>query len=164
MATIIKAVRSIPVPQFGNLTSMAEYGRNLGRCFMQPEMVPWAFTGIVGGAWFIWPALDDEWKQSWGFGTKDTELVVVAVPEAKGQVHLSEEAVLKIESAHKAAVHEVTEIEKAIKAEVNAGNFATLEGSWEADMADFMKTEDEDEDDEDEDEEEEDEEDDDEDE
>lgn len=152
MAAFFRAALNIPVPQFATLSGLAAYSRNVGRYFMVPEMVPWAFTGLVGGMWFVWPALDDEWKQSWGMGPSPE----VVAPEAKEKPKLDAVAIIEIETAHKAHVEEVTEAEKQVIAEIRSGDFQTLEKSWEADMNSFMKTlDEEDEDDEDEEEEEE---------
>lgn len=152
MAAIFRAAANIPVPQFATFSCLVSYSRNVGRYFMVPEMVPWAFTGLVGGMWFVWPALDDEWKQSWGMGPSPE----VVAPVAKEKPQLDAVAMIEIETAHKAHVEEVTEAEKQVIAEIRSGDFHSLEKSWEADMNSFMKTiDEEDEDDEEEDEDEE---------
>jgi hypothetical protein len=102
--------------------------------------------------WFIWPALDDEWKQSFGMGPALTPEVVA--PMAKEEPKLDPVAIIEIETAHKKHAVELTEEQKQVIAEIRSGEFSSLEKGWEADNASFMKTlDEEDEDDDDEDEE-----------
>ena len=68
MAAIFRAVLNFPIPQFATVGGALQYGRAVGRSLAQPEMVPWAFVGLVGGGWFIWPAIDEDWKNQFGLG------------------------------------------------------------------------------------------------
>ena len=127
-------------------------------------MLPWAFTVIVGGGWFIWPAIDEEWKNQFGLGEKPEEDVAVVVAVVQPDApKFDPETQFKIEQAHlKDAVVE-TEADKLVVEEIKGGHFGTLQKNWEADNAGFMMTVDEEDEEEDEDEDEEEEEEDDED-
>ncbi len=57
-------LKSIPVPLFGSAsTAIAFTSRKVA---ILPKFAPWAVPLTTGGLWFVWPAVDDEWKQSMG--------------------------------------------------------------------------------------------------
>jgi hypothetical protein len=134
MASILRAVLNFPIPQFATVGGALQYGRSLGRSLSQPEMVPWAFVGIVGGGWFIWPAIDEDWKNQFGLGEKPEEEIIIVVNETPAKPAFDAETQFKIEQAHlKDAAEVETEADKIIIAEIKGGNFKLLEKGWESD-------------------------------
>jgi hypothetical protein len=53
-----------PAPIFGTVGMAAVMGRNKAR--MIPNYLPWGVPAVVGALWFIWPAVDEEFKVSIG--------------------------------------------------------------------------------------------------
>jgi len=129
---MFRAVLNFPMPQFATLGGMLQYGRAVGRSLSQPEMVPWAFVGVVGGGWFIWPAIDEEWKNQFGLGEKPEEEVIVVVQEPEKPA-FDAETQFKIEQAHLKDVEVETEADKIVIAEIKGGDFGSLEKGWESD-------------------------------
>lgn len=63
----------LPIPIFGSVATFANWARHSSR-----SLVPaagWALPGVVGGLWFIWPAVDEEWKISMGLMRDPNEIV-----------------------------------------------------------------------------------------
>ena len=64
-ATVMNLLKCVPVPLFGTAsTAVAFMSPKVTRL---PKLAPWALPAGVGGIWFVWPAVDLEWKQSMGF-------------------------------------------------------------------------------------------------
>jgi hypothetical protein len=133
MASIFRAVLNFPIPQFATVGGALQYGRSLGRSLSQPEMLPWAFVGIVGGGWFIWPAIDEDWKNQFGLGEKPEEEIIVVIDETPAKPAFDAETQFKIEQAHLKDAEVETEADKIIIAEIKGGNFKLLEKGWESD-------------------------------
>lgn len=110
-----------------------QYGRSVGRAIAQPEMLPWAFVGVVGGGWFIWPAIDEDWKNQFGLGEKPEEEVVVVAVEEAAKPAFDPETQFKIEQAHLKDVEVETEADKLVIVEIKGGDFGSLEKGWESD-------------------------------
>lgn len=111
-----------------------QYSRSVGRALAQPEMVPWAFVAVVGGGWFIWPAIDEDWKNKFGLGEfPEEEEVVVVVQEQPEKPTFDPETQFKIDQAHLKDVEVETEADKIVVAEIKGGDFGSLEKAWESD-------------------------------
>jgi hypothetical protein len=61
-STVLRILCNIPVPGFGNAAVLGSYAKNCARAFHPKLVTPWVFPGVVGLYWFIWPAVDDEFK------------------------------------------------------------------------------------------------------
>eukprot|EP00568_Trieres_chinensis_P001353 CAMPEP_0183290680 /NCGR_PEP_ID=MMETSP0160_2-20130417/310_1 /TAXON_ID=2839 ORGANISM="Odontella Sinensis, Strain Grunow 1884" /NCGR_SAMPLE_ID=MMETSP0160_2 /ASSEMBLY_ACC=CAM_ASM_000250 /LENGTH=72 /DNA_ID=CAMNT_0025451333 /DNA_START=52 /DNA_END=270 /DNA_ORIENTATION=+ len=62
MATVnaIRFLTHVPVPLFGNAGLAASLTMQKAKAL--PRFAPWILPGTVGGLWFVWPAVDEEWK------------------------------------------------------------------------------------------------------
>jgi hypothetical protein len=166
-ASLVRLINTLPVPIFGSTRTAAMFVTAKAKAL--PRMVGWAAPLGAGALWFIWPAVDDEWKIEMGIKA-DPQAAAKAAEEAAAAaptiVELSAEAEAKVEDAYKAHEHVETETEDdnyLAKAAVS-GDYAELEEKWDAFVVKVTQPgeddDDEDEDDDDDDEEEEEEEDD----
>eukprot|EP00978_Attheya_sp_CCMP212_P023268 scaffold70888_cov49-Attheya_sp.AAC.2 len=57
-----------PAPIFGTVGTGLAIGRNKSRAI--PRYLPWGVPAVVGALWFIWPAVDEEFKVSIGMSNK----------------------------------------------------------------------------------------------
>ncbi len=144
-AQLLNILKKVPAPIFGNAAVAAKFG--MQKATSAPRYAPWALPAVVGGLWFVWPAVDEEWKQS--FGSSGDE----AAPEEKKEepVVLSEEAQEKVEKAYVVETVELTEEEKSVMKAVEKGDFSALEKEWDSFTVKAMNPEDDDDDDDDED-------------
>ncbi len=131
-AAILNSLKKVPLPLFGSASTAVAWASPKLRAL--PKLGPWALPLSVGGLWFVWPAVDEEWKQSIGLGSSPAE-PAAAAPAPK--VELSDEAKEKIEKAYVVEAHgevkkELTEEEKAVMKAVAAGDYSLLEKEWEA--------------------------------
>ena len=131
-AAFMNSLKRVPVPLFGSATTAVAWtGRQLS---VLPKLAPWALPLSVGGMWFVWPAVDEEWKQSIGLGSSPAAPAPAAEEEKK--VELSSEAQEKIEKAYVVEggeeKKELTDEEKAVMKAVAAGDYSLLEKEWEA--------------------------------
>ena len=142
--SLLNSLKKVPVPLFGSAsTAVAWTGRKVTRL---PKLAPWALPLSVGGLWFVWPAVDEEWKQSIGFGSPPP---AEPAPPAEKKVELSDEAKAKIENAYVVegeVKKELTEEEKAVVKAVAAGDFSLLEKEWESFHVKAMNPEEDDDD------------------
>jgi hypothetical protein len=145
---LIKTLGKIPFPIFGTAATGYAWSKNAVRTL--PGFAYWTFPAVVGGMWFIWPAVDDEWKQSisiFGGGGGAEEEVSTA------KVELDDEAKAKIAVAYK--VDAPTEEEAKVLKQVARGDYTALEQDWNTFMEKSIKPGEDDDEDEEEDEEEE---------
>ncbi len=154
--SFLNSLKKIPVPLFGTAsTAVAFTSRKVA---ILPKLAPWALPLSVGGLWFVWPAVDEEWKQSIGLSSSPA---AAPAPAPEKKVELSEEAKEKIEKAYVSEAEvkkELTEEEKAVMKAVAAGDYSLLEKDWEAFTIKAMNPEEDDDDEEEDDDDEEDEE------
>lgn len=59
----------LPVPMFGTLRQAASFAAHHARSL--PRFAPWGAAGLVGGVWFVWPALTQDFKAN-AFGVGQT--------------------------------------------------------------------------------------------
>ena len=134
-ASLINVLKKVPVPLFGTAATAVQFGAK--KAASAPRYAQWGVPLVAGGLWFVWPAVDEEWKQSIGFGSTPAE---AAKPEEKKEgeakpaivVELSEEAKEKIEKAYVVETVELTDEEKAVMKAVSKGDFTDLEKDWDA--------------------------------
>lgn len=152
---MLNFLKKVPAPIFGNAAVAFRFG--LQKSTALPKYAPWAVPGIVGGLWFVWPAVDEEWKQSIGIGSSSAD--PAASPAAEDQkeepIVLSEEAVEKVEKAYVVETVELTDAEKEAMKSVEKGDFTVFEKDWDNFNLKAMNPEEDDDDDDDDDEEEE---------
>jgi len=143
---------TIPAPIFGNGAAL---GRIVARYF--PVVAPaikWALPLSVGGLWFVWPAVDDEFKIQIGM------MKPPADPEDAGKPPPPLTWDASAQSAIAGAYVEKPELDDAAKevyAQIRAGDFSQIEKEWDETMlrisspGDGDDSDDDDDDDEDED-------------
>uniref|UniRef100_A0A6T5YE55 Uncharacterized protein n=1 Tax=Thalassionema nitzschioides TaxID=33649 RepID=A0A6T5YE55_9STRA len=127
-ASFVRLAGNVPLPLFGSLSTFTAWGSNAARKF--PAAAGWAFPGIVGGLWFVWPAVDQEWKEEMGLARK---VVPPGSAPAPKPVELDDSAKAAIANAHKAeGGHTPTETDIQIGKELRMGVTTSLEKEWEA--------------------------------
>jgi CRISPR/Cas system CMR-associated protein Cmr3 (group 5 of RAMP superfamily) len=62
--SIVRTIHPLPVPLFGSVKTASLF--LCAKSKAVPKMIGWAVPLGVGGFWFVWPAVDDGWKQSMG--------------------------------------------------------------------------------------------------
>lgn len=142
----------VPVPLFGNAATALSFTMQKSKAF--PRFANWALPGVVGGLWFVWPAITDEFKIEIGL-LPDPEVEAANEEAAKA---MSAEVVLdtkKVETAHIPASAKVDPEKAVLLAKQNAGDFTHLETEWDKFMDSSIYGEDEDDDDDDDEDEEE---------
>eukprot|EP00545_Synedropsis_sp_CCMP1620_P012513 CAMPEP_0119003006 /NCGR_PEP_ID=MMETSP1176-20130426/293_1 /TAXON_ID=265551 /ORGANISM="Synedropsis recta cf, Strain CCMP1620" /LENGTH=175 /DNA_ID=CAMNT_0006954559 /DNA_START=87 /DNA_END=614 /DNA_ORIENTATION=+ len=165
-ALVKSSLGRLPIPIFGSVATLGMWARHSSRS--AGPAVGWGFPLVVGGLWFVWPAVDEEWKISMGFMSGDVAGAPAAEAADAGApaavvVELSEAAQEAVENAYippDAELHEPTEKDIQIGKELRSGEFTTLESDWDDFLAKAIKPgedDDDDDDDDDEDDEEEDE-------
>ena len=86
-------------------------------------MAGWALPLGAGALWFVWPAVNDEWK------------IAAAAKEASASQKKVEDlppaVMAKVEAAHKEHAAVETEEDKALVKMARSGDFSALESQWE---------------------------------
>ncbi len=82
---------------------------------------------IAGGLWFVWPAVDEEWKKS-VFGSSSSS---TPAPEAKPAVELDQKVMEKVEKAYVVEEKHLTEQETNVVKAIEKGDFSDLEKEWD---------------------------------
>lgn len=157
-ASLLNTLKKVPVPLFGTAATALQFGCK--KVSSAPRYAQWAAPVVAGGLWFVWPAVDEEWKQSIGFGSSAAAPAAAPSQEKKEEpIVLSDEAKEKIEKAYVVESEELSDDEKAVLKAVSKGDFSALEKDWDnfQEKASIPGDGDDDDDDEDEDDEDEDE-------
>mmetsp|Transcript_60022 Transcript_60022/g.70129 ORF Transcript_60022/g.70129 Transcript_60022/m.70129 type:complete len:153 (-) Transcript_60022:68-526(-) len=123
LVAIGNALRQIPLPILGNANLAANFlVQKIGR--KAPLYGGWVVPAVIGGTWFIWPAVGDETKVSLGL--------------------LPDPEVLKAEAEAAAKISALVSA-KVLSNRVN-GDFSDLHTQWEkTSIASLMMVDDEDE-------------------
>lgn len=156
---LINSLKKIPFPIFGTASTAITFTSR--KATILPKLAPWALPAGAGALWFVWPAVDEEWKQSLGFSSSAPAPAPAPAPAKEEKVELSQEALAKVEKAYVVETKELTEDEKAVVKAVANGDYTLLEKEWDSFQekasvpGDGDDDEDEDDDDEDEEDEEE---------
>jgi len=100
-----------------------------------PRFAGWSVPLAIGGLWFVWPAVDDNWKIEMGFKA-DPEAAAKAAAAAEEaakakKVELPPEAVAKVEDAYKSEAHVETEDDKMLAKAASSGEYSELETKWD---------------------------------
>jgi len=128
MSTIIlNVLRQIPVPIFGSAAYAANFA--VRKAPLLPRLAPWAVPFGMGGLWFVWPAVDEEWKGEMG----------LKAPELKETVKPGERA------------YRMSALERKVVEGMEKGDYGLLEKEWDAFQNKASNPNDDDDDDEDED-------------
>eukprot|EP00984_Skeletonema_dohrnii_P017528 scaffold7995_cov91-Skeletonema_dohrnii-CCMP3373.AAC.4 len=134
-ASLTRLIRTLPLPLFGSAATAASF--TLAKSRALPRLLGWALPAGVGALWFVWPAVDDEWKMSMGLKA-DPEAAIKAAEEKEAKaaakiapVELSSEAMEKVESAYKAGEVVESEADKLMAKGAATGDFTYLESQWE---------------------------------
>ena len=117
----------IPIPIFGTTSFLAVWTSNNGRV-LRPA-APWTFPLVVGALWFVWPAVDPEFKIQWGF-MKDPNPPAPPAPEVKLDAAGKKAADSAFMAGH--VDHAPSEKEIQVMKEIRKGEFGTLEKDWDA--------------------------------
>jgi hypothetical protein len=157
-ASLLNTLKKVPVPLFGTAATAFKFGCK--KVSSAPRYAQWVAPVVAGGLWFVWPAVDEEWKQSIGFGSSSAASEASSSQEKKEEpIVLSADAKEKIEKAYVVESEELSDDEKAVLKAVSKGDFSVLEKDWDnfqekASVPGDGDDDDEDEEDEDEDEDE----------
>lgn len=79
-ASIARLINTLPIPVFGSARTAALF--TVAKAKTLPRMVGWAGPLAAGALWFVWPAVDDEWKMEMGL-MADPEAAMKAAEAAK---------------------------------------------------------------------------------
>jgi len=156
--TISNTLRMIPIPLLGNASIATSFARQRAKAL--PRISVWALPGLMGGIWFIWPAITESFKVDIGLEPdleKEKQIQDAAKTLAAELMKMDKS---KIANAHKAtdgggAEVKLTKEQLAASARQQAGDFTHLYGEWDKYMDDaiFGEKDDDDDDDDDDDEE-----------
>jgi hypothetical protein len=158
---ILNTLKKVPAPIFG--TAAIAMGFTSRKAAALPRYAQWGLPALVGGLWFVWPAVDEEWKQSVGISPaaappaadEDAAAAGAEAPVPSALASLSDEAQAKVESAHLPEPEKaLTEEEKAVMKAISEGDFSELEKEWDNFAVKTMNPNDDDDDDDDDDDEE----------
>jgi len=61
---LARTIHPLPVPLFGSVKTASVF--LCAKSKAVPRMIGWSVPLSVGALWFVWPAVDDGWKQSMG--------------------------------------------------------------------------------------------------
>ena len=132
-ASLARLAKTMPLPIFGSAGTAAAF--TMAKARTLPRFAGWVVPLSIGGLWFVWPAVDDNWKIEMGLKA-DPEAAAKAAEAAKEaakekKVELSPEAVAKVEDAYKAHEHE-TDDDKLLAKAASSGDYGALEEKWDA--------------------------------
>mmetsp|Transcript_23324 Transcript_23324/g.32809 ORF Transcript_23324/g.32809 Transcript_23324/m.32809 type:complete len:167 (-) Transcript_23324:222-722(-) len=131
-AQLVNTLSKIPVPLFGSASTAFKAG--CIKASRLPKYASWGLPAAMGITWFIWPAVDPEFKQSLSFGSSSSaESPAPAATNDDEKIVLGDEAKAKVENAYVAhAPPELSEDEKSVMKAVAKGDFTDLEKDWDA--------------------------------
>jgi len=123
----LQPLKQIPLPIFGTAATATVLSQRYAASIVRLSKM--AIPLGAGALWFIWPAIDDNWKQSIGLGPSKVQSSPAAAP---AKVELSKEALKKIETAYiTQGDEELSEEEQATLAAISKGDFSSLEQDWD---------------------------------
>ena len=83
-------LKKVPVPLFGTAATAVQFGAK--KATSAPRYAQWGVPIAAGGLWFVWPAVDEEWKQSlFQFGSSSDGEVVSKAPKAEDDKDVDEQ-------------------------------------------------------------------------
>jgi hypothetical protein len=126
-ASLLNTLKKVPAPLFGSAAVAVQFGAR--KASAAPRFAPWALPAIAGGLWFVWPAVDEEWKKS-VFGSSSSSESTPA-PETKPEIELDQKVMDKVEKAYVVEEKHLTEQEKNVVKAIGKGDFSELEKEWD---------------------------------
>ena len=60
LQALTRAIHPLPLPLFGSVGTASMF--LCAKSKMIPRLIGWTVPLSVGGLWFVWPAVDDNWK------------------------------------------------------------------------------------------------------
>jgi hypothetical protein len=145
-APLLSLLARAQVPLFGSAELAFKYG--LSKAAKVPHYALWGAPLAAGGLWFIWPAVGDESKISWGL-MKDPE---EAAKEAAAKEVLEKPIELPLSAAKAIETAFVPEegpsVDPKLLAKIRAGDFGELQQDWEEFHIEALRYNDDDDDDE----------------
>jgi len=149
---ILRHAANVPFPIFGTVATVTQWARHSSRS-LYPG-IGWALPAIVGGMWFIWPAVDPEWKLEMGI----TKASKTADEIKEISLTFDEDAQWAIANAHKTPEDFKPSVKDLqVQKEMRRGITTTLENEWDTFISRAIKPGEDDDDDDDDDDEDEDE-------
>ena len=83
-------LKKVPVPLFGTAATAVQFGAK--KATSAPRYAQWGVPIAAGGLWFVWPAVDEEWKQSlFQFGSSSDGEVAPKAPKAEDDKDVDEQ-------------------------------------------------------------------------
>ena len=155
LAIVRNVLSKVPVPLAGNAVTAVGFAAQKSKAI--PRYAPWALPLAAGGAWFIWPAVTDNFKITLGLlPDPELEAAEAAAAEAASApaaaVAADDDDDDEDDDEAPAAAPKVDMA--VVLAKEAKGDFSHLEQKWETDMKEFVNGDDlDDEDDEDDDDE-----------
>lgn len=146
MSAILNNLSRIPAPIFGNMGTALRFARQKAQA--APRYAAWAVPGVIGAAWFVYPAVGDETKIILGI-IKDPELV-----KAEVELRLAQEAEMQLDmdkvkgATMPAAAKPLSLAKRKELAREAIGDFSHLEKHWDKFMNDAVHGDEDDDDDE----------------
>jgi hypothetical protein len=132
-ALVKSSIGRLPIPIFGSVATLGLWARHSSRA--AGPALGWAFPAVVGGLWFVWPAVDEEWKIEMGFMKGDPaalEIEVAATPVDAPVIELDAAAKAAVENAYKPPAEQApTAKDIQIAKELRSGVTDTLEKDWD---------------------------------
>ena len=84
----------LPVPLFGSSATAMNFSRR--KVAAVPRYAAWSLPVIVGGLWFIWPSVDQEWKDTfWSAGKEDDNEEGEGEGEGKDELSKKEKSFIR---------------------------------------------------------------------
>jgi len=155
-SAIMTALGRVPVPIFGTARVAASYGMKKAKATPSFAM-GWAFPAAVGAAWFIWPAVTDDFKISIGM-MEDPEADAAAAKPSEPELDDTAKAAIavahKVDASTGEEPRQPTQEELEVEKQYLAGDYSGLEKDWGDFMEKAIKPGEDDDDDDDEDEDE----------
>lgn len=127
-AGLLNSLKKVPAPLFGSAAVALQFGSR--KASAVPRFAPWAIPAVAGGLWFVWPAVDEEWKRSL-FGSS-SEAAAAPAAEAKPAVELDPKVMAKVEKAFVVEEKHLSEQEKNVLKAIEKGDFSVLEKEWDS--------------------------------
>ena len=131
-SAVFNSLKQIPAPLFGTAATALAFTKQ--KITSAPRYAPWALPASIGALWFVWPAVDEEWKQSIGFSRPPAAAAPAAVETSSPsplKVELSPAALSKVESAYVVHEEELSDEEKSVLKAMAKGDYSALEQDWD---------------------------------
>jgi hypothetical protein len=92
---LLSALKKIPVPLFGTAAAAFQFGSR--KAASVPRYALWGAPLVSGGLWFVWPAIDEEWKESFGNEPLSSDPTPPPAEEKQQEEEVKEQEKVEIE-------------------------------------------------------------------